>query len=45
MVSNPLWEICEHVAKGQALLDGHRAGRQAFGRGRTPPRPGTPGWR
>jgi hypothetical protein len=45
MVSNPVWEICEHVAEVEALLDGHRAGRQAFGRGRTPPRPGTPGWR
>jgi hypothetical protein len=26
MVSNPVWEICEHVAKVQALLDDHLAG-------------------
>jgi hypothetical protein len=26
MVSNPVWEIREHVAEVQALLDDHRAG-------------------
>jgi hypothetical protein len=26
MVSNPVSEICEHVAEVQALLDDHRAG-------------------
>ena len=26
MVSNPVWEICEHVAEVQALLDDHLAG-------------------
>jgi hypothetical protein len=26
MVSNPVWEICEHVAEIQALLDEHLAG-------------------
>jgi hypothetical protein len=26
MVYNPVWEICEHVAEVQALLDGHIAG-------------------
>jgi hypothetical protein len=26
MASNPVWEICEHVAEIQALLDDHLAG-------------------
>jgi 2-keto-4-pentenoate hydratase len=26
MVCNPVWEICEHVAEVQALLDDHLAG-------------------
>jgi hypothetical protein len=32
MASNPVWEICEHVAEIQALLDDHLAGSRTAGR-------------